>query len=303
MKIDRKALKSAAWFALHRQTGLSPWRVTGLYLLLTGGSALLLELMMEPPADRLLQLLQQGMGPGQALALTVSLVGKVGLFAHILLLILRLVVGFGYAGWALRVSRGERTGAEALLDGFGLVGRVLLLEFAVAMLSLCWYVVISFPLTSVLATLTILPGGAVFAPVVIVSGLVLLALCVMRYAMARFCLLEEPERGVFHALRSSRRLMRGRGVEYGLLLLSFLGWYLLGVVVSWLVESAVITALGGIGIVLAGDMQAVLALSTHPATVVAATAAGWVVLLWLKPYLAVTQAGYYDRLRGQSTKI
>lgn len=302
MKIDRKRLKEAARLALFRQTGLSPWLVTGLYLLLTGGSALLLELMMGHPVDRLVQLLQQGVGPARALALTVSLLGEIGLFFNILLLIFRLVLDIGYASWGLRVSRGEHTGAQALLDGFGLVGRVLLLEFAVAVLSLCWYVVISFPIAGVLGAMAFLPGGRVLSFVIVAAGLVLLALCVMRYDMASFCLLDEPERGVFHALRSSRRLMRGRVVEYGLLLLSFLGWYLLGVAFSWLVESAVITALGGIGIILAGDMQAVLALSGHPATVVAATVAGWVVSLWLQPYLAVTKAGYYDRLRGQNIR-
>ncbi len=300
MKIDRKALKGAARLALRCQTGQSPWQVTALYLLLTGGLSLVLGLVAEDPISRLTWLLQQGVEPGQALGLAVSTVGTVGLFANILLLLFRLVLDLGYRSWGLQVSRGERTDASALMDGFALVGRVLLLNAAVALLSLCWYMVIFLPLVTLLVPMAFLPGGSVLVPVVMIAGLALFALCVLRYAMADFCLLDEPERGVFHALRMSRLLLRGRVIEYALLLLSFFGWYLLGFAVSWMVESAAITVLGGIEMILAQDMQAVLALSGHPVVVILTALAGWAVSLWLQPYLTLTQAGWYDRVREQA---
>ena len=295
MKIDRKTLKGDARLALRRQTGQSPLLVTVLYLLLTGGSTLALGLVSESPVTRLMQLLQQRVAPERALALTVAAVGTVGLFVNILLFIVRLVTDIGYASWGLRVSRGEKTGAAALLDGFGMVGRVLLLNAAVAVLSLCWYVIIFMPLISLAV---FLPGGGLI-PVLIVVGLVLFGLCVLRYAMAEFCLLDEPEKGVFFALRASRRLMRGRTVEYGVLLVSFIGWFLLGSAAAWVAESAAIVALGGVRVVLNGDVQQILQLTAHPAVAAAAALAGGLVSLWVQPYVTVTQAGYYDRLRGQ----
>ncbi len=300
MKIDRKALKSAARLALRRHTGQSPWQVTALYLLLTGGLLLVLGLVADDPISRLTWLLQKGIEPGQALGLAVSTVGTVGLFAHILLLLFRLVLDLGYRSWGMQVSRGERTDASALMDGFALVGRVLLLNAAVTLLSLCWYVVIFLPLITLVVPMAFLPGGSVLMPVVLIGGLVLFLLCVLRYAMADFCLLDEPERGVFHALRMSRLLLRGRVIEYALLLLSFFGWYVLGVAASWIVESTAITVLGGIEMILAQDVQAVLALSGHPVVVILTALAGWAVSLWLQPYLTLTQAGWYDRVREQA---
>ena len=297
MKIDRKTLKSGARLALCRQTGQSPWLVTALYLLLTGGSTLVMGLVSENPVNRLIQMLQQGVAPGRVLALAIASVGTLGLFINILLMIVRLVADVGYASWALRVSRGEKTGAAALLDGFVMVGRVLLLNVAVAVLSLCWYVVIFVPLISLAVSAAFLPGGGVLIPVLMAAGLVLFGLCVLRYAMAEFCLLDEPEKGAFFALRASRRLMRGRTVEYAMLILSFFGWYLLGFAASWVVESAAIVALGGVSVVLNGDIQQVLQLSSHPVVVGVATLAGWLVSLWVQPYFTVTQAGYYDHLR------
>lgn len=296
MKIDRKALKSSARLALHRQPGHSPRRVTVLYLLLSGALSPVLGLTGEGPVNQLIQMLRQGIMPGRALALAVTSVGTMGLFINILLMIVRLVADIGYASWALQVSRGEKTGAAALLDGFGMVGRVLLLNAAVAVLSLCWYAVIFMPL---IALAVLLPVGGGLIRVLIVAGLVLFGLCVLRYAMAEFCLLDEPDKGVFFALRTSRRLMRGRTVEYGVLLLSFLGWVLLGAVASWVAESAAVVVLGGLSAVLNGDAQQILRLSTHPVVVGVATLAGWLVSLWVQPYFTVTQAGYYDHLRRQ----
>lgn len=296
MRIDRKALKSSARLALHRQPGHSPRRVTVLYLLLSGALSPALGLTGEGPVNQLIQMLRQGIMPGRALALAVTSVGTMGLFINILLMIVRLVADIGYASWALQVSRGEKTGAAALLDGFGMVGRVLLLNAAVAVLSLCWYAVIFMPL---IALAVLLPVGGGLIPVLIVAGLVLFGLCVLRYAMAEFCLLDEPDKGVFFALRTSRRLMRGRTVEYGVLLLSFLGWVLLGTVASWVAESAAVVVLGGLSAVLNGDAQQILRLSTHPVVVGVATLAGWLVSLWVQPYFTVTQAGYYDHLRRQ----
>ena len=296
MRIDRKALKSSARLALHRQPGHSPRRVTVLYLLLSGALSPALGLTGEGPVNQLIQMLRQGIMPGRALALAVTSVGTMGLFINILLMIVRLVADIGYASWALQVSRGEKTGAAALLDGFGMVGRVLLLNAAVAVLSLCRYAVIFMPL---IALAVLLPVGGGLIPVLIVAGLVLFGLCVLRYAMAEFCLLDEPDKGVFFALRTSRRLMRGRTVEYGVLLLSFLGWVLLGAVASWVAESAAVVVLGGLSAVLNGDAQQILRLSTHPVVVGVATLAGWLVSLWVQPYFTVTQAGYYDHLRRQ----
>lgn len=299
MKIDRKALKSGARLALCCQPGHSPRRVTVLYLLLSGGWMPALGLAGESPVNQLFQMLRQGILPGRALALAIASVGTVGLFLNILWMIVRLVADIGYASWALQVSRGDKTGAAALLDGFSMVGRVLLLNVAVAVLSLCWYVVILLPLITLAVSAAFLPGGVVLVPVLMTVGLMLFGLCVLRYAMAEFCLLDEPEKGVFFALRASRQLMRGRTVEYAMLLLSFLGWFVLGFVVSWVAESAAITALGGLSAVMNGDVQRVLQLSSHPVVVGVATVAGWLVSLWVQPYFTVTQAGYYDHLRKQ----
>jgi uncharacterized membrane protein len=79
-----------------------------------------------------------------------------------------------------------------------------------------------------------------------------------RYSLAVYLMLDEPELGILDCIRESKRLMDGHKGERFVLDLSFLGWSLLCVL----------------------------------------PVVGWVLALWVNPYIGVTGARYYQALRA-----
>ena len=70
----------------------------------------------------------------------------------------------------------------------------------------------------------------------LITGLILLAIGFvvqlilgLAFSQATYLLLDHPDYRVLEALRESFRLMKGRKLRYFLLQLSFIGWWLLGI--------------------------------------------------------------------------
>ena len=109
------------------------------------------------------------------------------------------VVGVGFTLFALNTVRGTNPVLGNLLDGFGMLWRILLLKLCVGVLVLLW------------SLLLIVPG----------------IIAAYRYSMATYLLLDHPEYGVTDCIRESKRITQGHKMELFTLDLSFLGWILL----------------------------------------------------------------------------
>ena len=284
MYFDRRTQKAEARQII-RTARPHPMLVTLLFLLLTSGLSALVNLVISHPLDLIASLTQQGLSPDRAMLVMFSDIGPVGLFLHILIAVFGTVLSFGYNRWALTVSRGEQAAFGDLVSGFSMVGKVLGLSLLVAVYSLGWAVfilmaaqlalffVVWIPLLNIVAICALLFGGLAFY-----------LTRTLRYAMAVYCLLDDPDAGVFQAVRRSVLFMRGQVATYVFLSLSFSGWYLLG------------------GLV--GGLAALLAVSIP----VAGGIAGGLVLLacipldlWLQAYTSLTYCRFYDRLPRSQT--
>ena len=109
------------------------------------------------------------------------------------------IVGFGFLLLLLKAIHGEEVSPFMLLDGFGSVIKILLLEILLSLiLKFCFWALI-------------IPGF----------------IALYSYRMARYLLILHPEYSVFDCLRESRMRMRGHRLELFRLDLSFFGWILL----------------------------------------------------------------------------
>ena len=114
------------------------------------------------------------------------------------LLLMYLMVRFGFQIYALRIARDEKADFGCLMDAFPIIARVLAME--------------------IMRTLIIFVGSFLIIPGVILF---------YRYRQAFYLLAEHPDYSPVRCLKESGRLMRGRKLELFVLDVSFLGWYLL----------------------------------------------------------------------------
>ena len=279
MYVDRPTLKRDARQAM-RAARPRAMLVTLLFTLLTAGLSTLVELMIANPVTLLADLADRGLTADRALLVVFSNIGPTGLFLHILVFVFSLVISFGYSRWALTVSRREQATLSDLVHGFSMVGRVLGLSLLTALCCVGWAIflfmagmllmmaVMWIPLLNIIALFVLIFGGAAFY----LSR-------ILRYSMAVYCLLDDPEAGAFQSLRRSALLMRGKVVPFFVLQLSFLGWYLLSALIGSAATAAAITVpvVGGI----AGN---VILLASLP------------LRLWLQAYTNITWCRFYDNL-------
>lgn len=279
MYFDRSALKREARQAM-RAARPNAMLITLLYLLLTVGVSSLISIIIADPVVQIMDMTQQGLSPAQAIPVVVSNLGFVGLFLHILITAFNLVVAFGYSRWSLNASRMEDACVSDLVSGFSMAGRVLWLNILILVYGLVLELV--FAMAARLAMLVFLwvpflNYAAVF--VLSITAAVVPQLLMLRYTMSAYCMLDDPELSAFASMRRSRQLMVGHVAEFFLLTLSFLGWYLL--VVLLLLFSVIALATTS---VVGGVVAVVIALACL------------LVCLWLCPYVAITECNFYHQL-------
>ena len=308
--IDRRELKLRARQAM-RESRPGAMRVTLVYLLLAAGISTLIGLLIPSPLTAYTMYTAMGADPETAVVLALGQAGGISFFLNILLTLLTMVLSFGYSAWALGRSRGEELGYRELFHGFRMAGRVIGMRLWVLVLTFLWGLAVAIPAALLIGALLLvgvsggadgavyLSDGAAIAVVVLVlviylAAVVLLAIITLRYAMSDYTLLDAPEAGAFAAVRRSRELMRGRKRAYFVLLLSFLGWFLL-VVLLMLLPMAVCTAL-----LAAAVMSApVLVLPLWMLMTALAFLLPLPLECWLAPYVSLTCANFYNELTGR----
>ena len=308
--IDRRELKLRARQAM-RESRPGAMRVTLVYLLLAAGISAAVGLLIPSPLTTYTVYTAMGADPETAVVLALGQAGGISFFLNILLTLLTMVLSFGYSAWALGRSRGEELGYRELFHGFRMAGRVIGMRLWVLVLTFLWGLAVAIPAALLIGALLLvgvsggadgavyLSDGAAIAVVVLVlviylAAVVLLAIITLRYAMSDYALLDAPEAGAFAAVRRSRELMRGRKRAYFVLLLSFLGWFLL-VVLLMLLPMAVCTAL-----LAAAVMSApVLVLPLWMLMTALVFLLPLPLECWLAPYVSLTCANFYNELIGR----
>ena len=122
--------------------------------------------------------------------------------AHIINLALQLVLTVVSAGFVLfLMNTVRRTGAcfGNLLDGFGMIGRIILLNILEGLFITLW------------------------SPLFVIPGII----AAYRYRMALYLLLDHPEMSVMQCIRESKQMMKGHKGELFVMDLSFIGWAIL----------------------------------------------------------------------------
>ncbi len=165
--------------------------ISWLSLRLTGVDTETLSKMMELSAtgetDAVMLLMSQSMPSTEASLL------------DILLRVAYSVVGAGFVLFTLNCVRKTEPALGNLLDGFGMMPRLLFLIILRYLMIILW------------SMLLIVPG--------IVAA--------YRYSLAIYIMIDHPEYGAIDCLRESKRMTRGYKMQLFLLDLSFLGWGIL----------------------------------------------------------------------------
>lgn len=320
MEFDRAQAKRGVKQAM-RMTRPRPMLVTLLFMMMVSVSTGIINGVLgmvltggaEDISSMLLNYLQRGYeledawsqvllemvsrGPGFIFGMVVG-----GTVLSIIVSLWQSLLNVGYSGYALSMSRGESPALEKLFCSFPvvvpvLVTRVLTGVFIVLwslLLCVCWSV-----LVFAAAMLSMLIGSEILMGILMLALIIALwvgAACVMlRYALVDYVVLDKGLSGM-DAIRENKRLMKGRFKDAFLLQLSFVGWYLLLLLLFYLGIIALVMTL----VVYLYSMGSGSGTGVALVLSLAALIGGMALLIWLRPYTAGCMARFYDWARGQA---
>ena len=226
------------------------------------------------------------------------------------------LMGAGYSGYCLDMSRSMNPQLPRIFGGFSRAGSVILAYVLVAVFTFLWSLLFGVGLGVLIGVAFILSDiSEVLAVVVLFAAPVLYAVAliwmVLRYAMVPFAVIDSQiPMSAMDAIRTSKALMKGRKGKYFALQLSFIGWYLLQALIALVgvIAAVILLAVTAasfsddplylasmmMNAILLGDFASMIQLF-GPAVVVAALfAVGIFVLnLWLTPYRTGSNARFY----------
>lgn len=283
MEIDRKELKRRARVAMGR-TSPKFWTVTLAFWAIVTGMSLI---------DHVVTVLTTDPDTG---------ISSLGLFSGILVTLFSWVITFGYQLWSLWAYRELNPGLGSLFQGFSVAGRVVMMQLMIAVRVFGWAFLLILVLTVVLTPLFMLSYSApllVILAVVTVYGW--MTAIELRYAMAPYLLADYPDDGAGAAVARSVVLIRGHKWELFKLHLSFLGWELINILLYTAVLAALLLSSGAPQNL--GALDPTQALELYQSVIDGLPAFLLTSLLtlplslWLKPYMSVSEAGFYATLR------
>jgi len=157
----------------------------------------------------------------------------IGLFFTILLILFQPVLDFGFLSYCVKTNRKQKTDFFDLLNGFLFFIKIITLFLLISIFVALW------------SLLLIIPG--------IVAS--------YRYRLAYYILLDDPTKGALQCIAESKLLMHGKKVDLLTIDISFIGWFIL-------------------------DLIVLILIPLSPAIPL--------VSIWLSPYLGLTRAAFYE---------
>lgn len=178
------------------------------------------------------------------------------LFLFLLLYLYTIVMSYGYSDWAMRTVRGERLSWTSLFDHLWLAGKMIVLEL------------LTLVLTSVGLVFFVLPGLYFY----------------YSFRLARYVLLDRPDRSIIHVLRLSMRLSQGYKRQLFAMDLSFIGW----VILNAFALNAAYTAGAAVNVFVATLLGELAYLA---------------VAVFVLPYRELTAVNYYEAMRSKDLSM
>ncbi|KUO61447.1 MAG: hypothetical protein APF84_09095 [Gracilibacter sp. BRH_c7a] len=111
-------------------------------------------------------------------------------------------INYGLAAFFLKLSRNQESNFAELFSGFHYFWKNFVLNFFIIIFTILWFL------------LLIIPG----------------IIAILRYSMAYYIMNDNPELRPLEAIEMSKKMMYGHKVRLLLLWLSFIGWFLLGII-------------------------------------------------------------------------
>ena len=280
--MNRSQLKADARSAI-ADVQPKAWRVTLLLLLLTNGVSSLLSFV----SPDILNVSLSG-GPSASL----GSLAAVGLFISLLMSLFGFVLSFGYSAWSLDCWRRRECGYASLIEGFSMVGGVLLMNLLVLMYTFFWVLALM-SFVSIFTVISPMLAIIIGLPASILGAFLISA----RYILVPFALVDNPDAGAFAAVRRGVSIARPNLMDLVKLSLSFFGWLLTSMLISYFVSLFAATILYGAS----PTMSATYAMNALPSLI--GMLATIPLMLWLTPYMQVTFAGAYHQLAVGSSEL
>ena len=250
MRYDRKTLKLEAK-GLIREARPRAWVVTLVFILLAMALPQVIQGLLDPTrqilpqiAEEMEAMLRRGQEPDELWAAGAAgrMVsgGLLTMFVSVLLSLFTMVMSYGYKGYALRLFRRQQTGVGDVFSGFPLAGRAIGTEIMTFIFTCLWVLLIVLVCGVVGGVLSLVLDGAAFG---VLSALLSVAASVfgffvsLRYCLAPYFVMSDPDKGVFASITASKQTMRGNYLKKLVLDLSFLGWGLLVALIALVVAS------------------------------------------------------------------
>jgi uncharacterized membrane protein len=154
----------------------------------------------------------------------------VNIFASLLSLILAGPLNLGVASYFLKLMRGKNPQLEDIFSGFKRFANAFLVNLLILIFTVLW------------AAIAVVPGViiGIFSrePLVIllliiivsIAATVLVIIAYLRYSMSYYILNDNPEMSALEAIRASKEMMRGSKGKLFMLILSFIGWFIVGLI-------------------------------------------------------------------------
>jgi uncharacterized membrane protein len=111
-------------------------------------------------------------------------------------------LNFGLAGFFLKLARKQKATFTELFSGFEDFGKNFILNLVIIVFTILWFLLFIFP------------------------GII----AILRYSMAYYLMNDNPELKPLEAIELSKKMMYGHKARLFCLWLSFIGWFLLGVI-------------------------------------------------------------------------
>ena len=251
--------------------------------------------------------------------------GIVRLFLNILVWLFSIVMGVGLTNYALRLIRREDAGWSSLFAPFNYAGRSIGLPLMVALYTFLWALLVSvgFGVLAGLLAVVLATAESVASLVICIvllaaayiALIVVIVMIALRYAMAEFVLVENPDLGVMESIRRSIRMMRGHKGKFFVLELSFIGWSLLIGLISVIVMMIgfavsiypIISSLEAMVSTGVTDPLELIELYDYLTNLVVSRLEPWILLaqvlalpltMWLTIYQQTTVARFYNFVSG-----
>lgn len=316
MEFDRVVLKQRARWDMQKKRP-SVLLVSLVYVLLTTGISTLVSQLAFGPLSRVLAVAGAEEFTGaelielireQGVDLTATLV--VGCMLTAVVALFTAVLKVGYVDYTLKLARKEQAGFGSLLSGFGMLGRAIGAQIMVWVYSFLWVLAFCAPAMTLGALAVWLLAdyaelAAVLMAALLLAAYVLAFVQILGYSLVIYALVDDPELGVFGAIRRSKELMKDRRWELVKLYFSFLGWYLLAyfVIMTAVYVGAVIVVIIMEAAYLSGaapDVDALVETVMNNSWVMTLVMEGASMLfsMWLVPYISLTLSHFYLSAAG-----